>query len=40
MALFLIAILLSKVIYKLVETFMWGVAIFTLVGLHLGERQR
>lgn len=33
MAFFLIAILLSKVIYKLIEAFMWGVAVFTLVGL-------
>ena len=33
MGLFLIAILLSKVIYQLIETFMWGVALFTLVGL-------
>jgi len=33
MALFLAAILLSKVIYQLIEAFMWGVAIFTLVGL-------
>ena len=33
MALFLIAILLSKVVYRLIEGFMWGVAIFTLVGL-------
>ena len=33
MALFLVAILLSKVIYKLIEGFMWGVAIFTVVGL-------
>ena len=33
MAVFLIAILLSKVIYRLIETFMWGVALFTLVGL-------
>jgi hypothetical protein len=33
MALFLAAILLSKVIYQLVETFMWAVALFTLVGL-------
>jgi hypothetical protein len=33
MALFLVAILLSKVIYKLIEAFMWGVALFTLVGL-------
>ena len=33
MALFLIAILLSKVIYHLVETFMWAVALFTLIGL-------
>lgn len=30
---FLSAILLSKVIYRLVELFMWGVAIITLVGL-------
>ncbi len=33
MLVFLIAILLSKVIYQLVETFMWGVALLTLVGL-------
>jgi Mn2+/Fe2+ NRAMP family transporter len=33
MALFLAAILLSKVIYRLIETFMWCVALFTLVGL-------
>ena len=33
MALFLIAILLSKVIYRLIEIFMWGVALFTLLGL-------
>lgn len=33
MAIFLIAILLSKVIYQLIEIFMWGVALFTLVGL-------
>lgn len=33
MLLFLSAILLSKVIYRLVEGFMWGVAIVTLVGL-------
>ena len=33
MLLFLCAILLSKVIYRLVETFMWGVALVTLVGL-------
>ena len=30
---FSIAILLSKVIYQLIEAFMWGVALFTLVGL-------
>ena len=30
---FLLAILFSKVIYKLVEVFMWGVALVTLVGL-------
>jgi len=33
MVVFLSAILLSKVIYQLVETFMWGVALLTLVGL-------
>ena len=33
MALFLVAILVSKVIYKLIEAFMWGVALFTLIGL-------
>lgn len=33
MGLFLTAILLSKVIYKLIEAFMWGVALFTLIGL-------
>jgi hypothetical protein len=33
MAVFLCAILLSKVIYRLVEGFMWGVALVTLVGL-------
>lgn len=33
MAVFLIAILLSKVVYRLIEVFMWGVALFTLLGL-------
>lgn len=33
MAVFLAAILLSKVIYRSVEIFMWGVALVTLVGL-------
>jgi len=33
MALFLLAILLSKVVYRLVEGFMWVVALVTLVGL-------
>src|SRR6266576_2161416 len=33
MFVFLVAILLSKVIYQLVEAFMWGVALLTLVGL-------
>ena len=33
MFVFLSAILLSKVIYRLVEGFMWGVALVTLVGL-------
>ena len=33
MAVFLVAILLSKVIYQLVEAFMWDVALLTLIGL-------
>jgi len=33
MGFFLSAILLSKVIYRLVERFMWGVALLTLAGL-------
>ena len=33
MAIFLSAILLSKVIYRLIEVFMWGVALFTVIGL-------
>ena len=33
MLVFLAAILLSKVIYRLVEGFMWGVALLTLIGL-------
>ncbi len=33
MLIFLSAILLSKVVYRLVESFMWGVALLTLVGL-------
>jgi hypothetical protein len=33
MLVFLAAILVSKVIYRMVELFMWGVAIITLVGL-------
>jgi hypothetical protein len=33
MLIFLSAILLSKVIYRLVEVFMWGVALVTLAGL-------
>ncbi len=33
MLVFLVAILLSKVIYQMVEFFMWGVALLTLVGL-------
>ncbi len=33
MSVFLVAILLSKVIYQLVEAFMWGVALLTLIGL-------
>jgi hypothetical protein len=30
---FLLAILLSKVIYKLIDCFMWAVALVTLIGL-------
>src|SRR5262249_12236560 len=33
MFVFLTAILLSKVIYRMVESFMWAVAILTLLGL-------
>jgi hypothetical protein len=33
MLVFLVAILLSKVIYQMVEFFIWGVALLTLVGL-------
>jgi hypothetical protein len=33
MAVFLTAILFSKVIYRLIELFMWGVALLTLIGL-------
>jgi hypothetical protein len=33
MAVFLAAMLLSKVIYRFVEIFMWGVALVTLIGL-------
>ena len=33
MFVFLSAILLSKVVYRLVEVFMWGVALTTLLGL-------
>ena len=33
MAVFLVAILISKVIYRMIEVFMWGVALFTLFGL-------
>src|SRR3990172_4538011 len=33
MALFLSAVLLSKVVYRLVDKFMWGVALLTLFGL-------
>ncbi|HEY1236661.1 MAG TPA: Nramp family divalent metal transporter [Candidatus Binatia bacterium] len=39
MAVFLAAILLSKVIYQLVEAFMWGVALLTLIGLLCRKRQ-
>ena len=33
MATFLVAILLSRVVYRLIEVFMWCVALFTLLGL-------
>ncbi|HSK28677.1 MAG TPA: Nramp family divalent metal transporter [Candidatus Limnocylindria bacterium] len=33
MLVFLVAIVLSKVIYRLIEGFMWGVALLTVVGL-------
>jgi len=33
MFVFLVAILLSRVVYRLVEVFMWGVAVTTMVGL-------
>jgi hypothetical protein len=33
MTVFLLGILLSKVIYRFIETFMWGVALLTVVGL-------
>jgi hypothetical protein len=33
MAVFLVAILFSKVIYRMIELLMWGVALFTLCGL-------
>jgi hypothetical protein len=33
MAVFLVAILVSRVIYRMIEVFMWGVALFTLFGL-------
>jgi hypothetical protein len=33
MAVFLLAILFSKVVYRLIEGFMWAVALFTLLGL-------
>jgi len=39
MLVFLSAILLSKVIYRLVETFMWGFALVTLVGLLWASSQ-
>lgn len=33
MFIFLSAILLSKVVYRLIEVFMWGVALVTVTGL-------
>ena len=39
MLVFLVAILLSKVIYQLVEAFMWGVALLTLGGTTVGKCQ-
>jgi len=40
MLLFLSAILLSRVIYRLVELFMWGVALVTVVGLLWASANR
>ena len=37
MAVFLAAILLTKVVYRLIEVFMWAVAFFTVVGLILAS---
>ncbi len=37
MFIFLSAILLSKVVYRLVEVFMWGVALVTVTGLLLAS---
>jgi len=37
---FLVAILLSKVIYQLVEAFMWGVALLTLINLLWASANR
>ena len=33
MTIFLFAILMSRIVYRLIETFMWAVALLTLVGL-------
>ena len=40
MAVFLAAILLSKVIYRFVEIFMWGVALVTVAGLFWASANR
>jgi len=40
MSVFLVAILLSKVIYQLVEAFMWGVALLTLINLLWASANR
>lgn len=37
MFIFLSAILLSKVVYRLVEIFMWGISLVTVMGLLLAS---
>jgi hypothetical protein len=40
MAVFLTAILLSKVIYRFIESFMWGIALITVIGLLWASSNR